>query len=435
MDEQVVFDPVVSKVLGVSGIKLLEKFNTFCCICGGDKILYINPAGLKVLNVENDKTVVGRALGDFVDPDFANIMAKGLGAFVDEATGVPMTMISTTNQHIYSHVYVEEIPVAGEADPLFMVECHDVTAFITAAQETKQRQDRLNGILSSVAEAIVTMDSTGIINEFNPAAENIFGYTKAQANGKNINIIIPLTGTKETSGLIERYLSTSTSQVSGIRFEIEAARKDDSRFPAEITLSSMRNSTGELSLTAVIRDITLQKIHEQQLFHTANHDQLTGLPNRLMFEDRLKSSVLQSRRTKILGALMFIDLDNFKPINDAFGHEAGDIVLKGVGNRLQEAVRATDTVARIGGDEFVVVLGEISKTEDAETIAANIIASLDVSFMISEEACKVGASIGISIYPSDSLEVDEIIKYADMAMYHVKETGRNNFAYYHDLKT
>ena len=184
--------------------------------------------------------------------------------------------------------------------------------------------------------------------------------------------------------------------------------------------------------------IERRKLEEQlektrkDLDHLARHDPLTGLPNRILFHERLHQSLVQARRERGMMALLFVDLDHFKCVNDTFGHETGDLLLTQVAKDIQDLLREADTVARMGGDEFTVILSRITHLEDATLVAEKIITRLQRPFRIQGNVCNIGASIGIGLFPAHASDAETLIKKADLAMYHVKERGRNCFLLYHE---
>lgn len=177
-------------------------------------------------------------------------------------------------------------------------------------------------------------------------------------------------------------------------------------------------------------DITERKHMENQMQHLAHHDLLTGLPNRTLINDRLAQAIAYAMRESALLALMFIDLDKFKPVNDTLGHEIGDLLLKQVAERLRQSVRASDTVARIGGDEFVVLLPVIDSSHDAAIVADKIIHALEIPFEIKKHTINISSSIGIAVYPEHGADQKILQINADMAMYHAKESGRGNAKFF-----
>jgi diguanylate cyclase (GGDEF)-like protein len=175
----------------------------------------------------------------------------------------------------------------------------------------------------------------------------------------------------------------------------------------------------------VTTDITEHKLAEERMQSVAHHDSLTGLPNRLLFNDRLDQAIRLAKRSSRQFALLYLDLDRFKPVNDALGHAAGDELLQGVATRIRQQVRESDTVARVGGDEFTVILLEIARREEAETVARKIIAALAVPFQLGsrQQSVEIGSSIGIAVYPADARDADAMVKAADAAMYSAKQAG------------
>ncbi|MDF1877137.1 GGDEF domain-containing protein [Sulfurimonas sp. SAG-AH-194-L11] len=186
-----------------------------------------------------------------------------------------------------------------------------------------------------------------------------------------------------------------------------------------------------------VQDISKEKIIENELIkqktkldYQANHDVLTGLPNRALFMDRLKHALQKAKRNGSVFALLFIDLDHFKEINDSLGHAVGDEVLVEVTQRLNEIIRSEDTVSRLGGDEFTIILEDLSQAQDASLVANKIVKSLSESMTFKEQLLYISSSIGISTYPDDGVSAEDLLKYADAAMYKAKDKGRNNFQYY-----
>lgn len=192
----------------------------------------------------------------------------------------------------------------------------------------------------------------------------------------------------------------------------------------------LQNPDGTISKLEIFRDITDRKRSEEEIWHMAYHDQLTGLPTRLLLIDRLNQAIGRGRRHKVFIAVFFLDLDNFKSINDTFGHEIGDEILNAFSERLQKSVREGDTLARIGGDEFVISLQDIVSTGDIKIIAEKILLSLKAPFFISDHELFVTTSMGISVFPNDGDETAILLRNADIAMYESKKKGKNRYQFY-----
>jgi diguanylate cyclase (GGDEF)-like protein len=189
---------------------------------------------------------------------------------------------------------------------------------------------------------------------------------------------------------------------------------------------------GKMAVQSIFRDITERKLAEAHLEFLANFDSLTGLPNRRLFFDRVGQALLNAKRQEHMVGLLFLDLDRFKEVNDSYGHAVGDLLLKEVSERLAHSLRLSDSVARMGGDEFTVILTKIVEPEDAAIVAQRIVDNLAKPFLLDGHMVSIGVSIGIGIYPIDGEDPDTLLKKADTAMYWAKEAGSNLFRYFHD---
>jgi len=299
--------------------------------------------------------------------------------------------------------------------------------------ELEASQNQLQSIIRNVMDGIITINEAGEIQGFNPAAEQIFGYSQQDVLGKNVKMLMPEPDRSKHDGYINRYLSTGQGKILGVRGrEVIAVRRGGEKFPMELSASEMILG-GHRYFIGIVRDITERKLVEEKLAYFAHHDYLTGLPNRILFLNRLEHATLLARRNKYKVAVLFLDLDGFKKVNDTLGHDAGDQLLREVATRLKEAIRASDMVARVGGDEFTFILINIGSYENASLMANKIIAALSKPFELKGQPCHVGGSIGISIYPDDAQDIEVLIRQADEAMYAVKQSGKNSHKFYRDM--
>lgn len=228
-----------------------------------------------------------------------------------------------------------------------------------------------------------------------------------------------------SSGTLDPYAIQQLTEDKATTFLPRAQGQD---IVIEWSFNKLADSTGNLRyIIGAGTDVTEQYHEARRLSHLAHHDALTGLPNRALFADRLKEAAKRHRRDKTPFALLYIDLDKFKPINDTLGHEAGDYVLKLISRRLSDALREVDTVARLGGDEFGVVLHNVGKREDAAFVTEKLLAAVVPPFVYHSHQLQVGASIGVALYPDDSTDLEQLTKYADSAMYQAKQAGRNTY--------
>lgn len=208
-------------------------------------------------------------------------------------------------------------------------------------------------------------------------------------------------------------------------------RKSGDTFPIWQTISSIKDDDGKIiHYVAIFFDITQRKLADEQLAHQAQHDALTGLPNRMLFDSLLRQILKEEQRSHQQTAVVFMDLDRFKDINDTLGHPVGDMLLQEASQRLRKCIRDSDVLARMGGDEFTLILLDVNGINDVAYIAEKIIRSLNKPFFLQGNECHVGASIGISMYPTDGQSAEVLIKCADTAMYRAKETGRNKYHFF-----
>lgn len=288
---------------------------------------------------------------------------------------------------------------------------------------------RTRAIVDSVDDGIVTIDEAGIVESFNPAAERIFGYRSDEVIGRNVKMLMPEPYRGEHDRYIGNYLRTGAVRIIGVGREVTGLRKHGRTFPLDIKANEMR-AGGRRWFIGTLRDVSELKAAQERILHMATHDTLTGLPNRNLLQDRVRQAMARAQRNHTRVAVMFIDLDQFKIINDSLGHQVGDRLLQAVAARLSGCLRREDTVARQGGDEFIIVLPEIKNAQDAAVVAQKVLRSLAEPYTIGVHEFSTTASIGIGIYPSDGEDPEVLLKNSDVAMYHAKETGRGNYQFF-----
>lgn len=298
--------------------------------------------------------------------------------------------------------------------------------------ELENSQVQLNAIIYNALDGIITFNDQGEIKGFNPAAELIFGYGQ-EVIGQNIQVLLPDLVESGDEDFISRFLRSRDFGLIGVSsYEISAARKNGQRFPLELSTSEMILS-GSRYFVCIARDITERKIVEEKTRHAARHDYLTGLPNRAQFIECLQYAMPLAKRNQHKLALLFLDLDGFKRVNDTLGHASGDLLLKEVASRVLGLIRSSDVLARMGGDEFTFILNNIGNSNNASLVAHKIIEVLSQPFDLNGQTGLIGGSIGISIYPDDAEEAESLLHQADEAMYLAKKNGKNNSKLYTDL--
>ena len=282
-------------------------------------------------------------------------------------------------------------------------------------------------LFQSTTESIMVSDHENRIVVVNQAFTNVTGYTQAEVQGKNPAIL----SSGKQSEEFYRDMWRELEQTGNWSGEIWNRRKNGEEYPEYLHISTLHGPEGKLQgYAALFNDISIHKAREQELFEQANFDHLTGLPNRSLFLDRLKSTLAGGRRYHKHAALLFIDLDKFKWVNDHLGHRSGDMLLKKAGERLKKCLRESDTVARLGGDEFTVILPEIPDIQDAEVVADQIVKELTRPYELEGNTVAISGSVGIAVYPEDGENAEELMKNADTAMYSAKNKGRATFRFF-----
>jgi len=292
--------------------------------------------------------------------------------------------------------------------------------------ELEHSQSHLQAIIHNVLDGIVTVDASGVIQGFNPAAETLFQIPASHAIGEFfIERMLASKGCEDATRL--KNCLAGESGVMKNTLELIGLRSGGGEFPLEVSVSGMTIG-GSQFFTLIARDITERKKAEARLAYLAHHDFLTGLPNRALFLDRVNCALALSRRSHYVLAILFIDLDGFKSVNDTLGHEAGDVLLQETARRLGMVVRNSDTVARLGGDEFTVLLNNVGDEHQAASVAEKILHALAEPIGLpGGETARVGGSIGISMYECDDESAESLLKRADSAMYRAKEAGKNTW--------
>lgn len=301
-----------------------------------------------------------------------------------------------------------------------------------ANDKLKESENYVRLLLNSADEGIISISAEGLVELFNPAAERIFGYPSEKVLGRNVSMLMPERDAVEHDHHLERYLQGGDPHVVGTVRALDARRSNGEIFPIELRVSEF-NLHGTRKFIGLMHDITDRKAAEERIVHLAHYDALTDLPNRRLVQDRIQNTIARVRRTQTPFAVMFIDLNRFKEINDTLGHDAGDILLQTIAERLTSTLRAEDTVGRQGGDEFIVLLANLSTPVDSAVVAQKIIDALAVPLEIHGQIICPSASIGIAVYPQDGDDVDSLLKHSDQAMYLAKNAGCSAYRFYESL--
>ncbi|CAA7627305.1 diguanylate cyclase [Magnetospirillum sp. SS-4] len=395
-------------------LDLLEQMQNLIILVQSHQIVFINPAGLRWLGYEKS-VLLESEIGSLFHPDYADLVGLGLELLAEEQV-IPLKLLHRDGLEIDVEMWVNRLGMPGEE--IFIIEARNISDHLKSARALRAREQWLEGIINTVADGIVTVDKNGIVQTFNPAAERIFDFKADEVIGKSIRQLVPDPVAKK----LGQEAGQGWHDILSMGEELMGMRKDGVAFPMEASVSEMQQGEG-VAYASVVRDITARKRAEEHIRHLAHHDSLTGLPNRFLFGDRLEAAITRADRHQTRIALVFIDLNKFKPVNDTYGHAVGDMVLIGVAKRLSNCLRKTDTVARIGGDEFVAILEEISGEKEIRRLVGKIMVAVSSPETIDGVEHSLGASLGIALYPDDSTESIDLIDKADKAMYLAKRTG------------
>ncbi len=289
-------------------------------------------------------------------------------------------------------------------------------------------EERYRTIIDNIEDGYFEIDLVGNLIFFNDSICEMSGYSRDEITGiNNREYTTPETSKKMYHIFNQIYRTGKPEKVT----DYEIIKKDGTILVLELSTSLMQDSSGQpIGFRGVARDITDRKLAEDKLAYMATHDPLTGLPNRVLFNDRFTLALAHAQRDQKKMAVMLLDLDRFKDVNDSLGHKVGDLLLQNVSERLTGLLRKGDTIARMGGDEFLFLLPEIVWAEDAATVALKVLETFREPFLLEANELNITTSVGVAMYPDDGEDIDELLKNVDIAMYHAKEKGRNNFQWY-----
>lgn len=366
-------------------------------------------------------------LMDFVMPEIDGVAACSQLQELPNGKSTPVIMITSLEDENSVNLAFEAGATDYISKPINWAVLRKRLSRLLQARHTErtlnQNEAFARSIINHAVEGIITIDTNGIIAYINPSAEQIFGYASSDIIGNSINMLIPELCHGDCTDLDINNKFTETN------VEIVGYRKNNSTLPIELTISKFY--VGEKCFfTVMLRDITERKRYEEMIKYQAFYDSLTALPNRLLLKDRIALEISHSRHVNQSLAIMYLDLDRFKLINDTLGHDIGDRLLNEVAKRLKSCVNEADTVARIGGDEFVILLPGIIREESIGNMANKILEAIREPLLIDSHELYISVSIGVTIYPDDGRDDETLLTNADVAMYRAKEKGKNNFQLY-----
>jgi diguanylate cyclase (GGDEF)-like protein/PAS domain S-box-containing protein len=392
------------------------------------RVRFLNPGAQRLLGI-GERNVIGHPLESFLELVHDDEAEEGmdglsLAARIQCAQSGSFQALVHTPQHprpFPAAFFLSRVPGFDEAG-LAVLTMQDISLRRLAERKLKLSDT----VFENSAEAILICDAGGVILNVNPAFTWLTGYRPDEAIGKKPSIL--KSGRHDAA--FYREMWRVLQEDGHWEGELWDRRKDDSVYPKWLTINAVRNGERLTHYVALFSDISERKENENRIRFLAQHDHLTGLPNRRFLEERAQQLIASERRRDYGIALMLIDLDRFKNINDTLGHNVGDLLLIEVARRLVNCVRSTDTVVRLGGDEFVILLEDMKDHNEVALVARKVHEALGQPMTIDQRVLHAPPSIGISVYPDDGKDIENLMKNADAAMYQVKAAGRNAWMFY-----
>lgn len=387
-----------------------------------DRISFVNPAADALFGASDRDCLQDADPADvlcnaILNQDQTSVALMIKAAIYDDATMAAEEQTLLSLQGAVLDVEVSVAPITFDGARCAQIVIRDISVRRQRDREMMLAQ----AVFETTAEAMMITDADQRIISVNPAFCEVTGYSNDEIIGRKPSLLASGRHTED----FYRQMHTTLNRDGHWRGEIWNRRADGAIYVQRVTISAIHDSGGHITnYVGVFSDITEEKEASQRLAHSASHDALTGLPNRALLHDRLNQAITKAGRDETGLALLFIDLDGFKPINDTYGHLLGDLLLQHVGERLRASIRESDTVARLGGDEFVVVSLNISQPHAAAAISQKIIDTVSAPYTLEGHRVSVGCSIGFALFPGDGTDGKTLLAKADQAMYRAKNAGR-----------
>ncbi len=404
---------------------LIEESPTAIAVHRNGEILYVNPAAVKIFGANSAREIVGKPILDLVAPESHRVVQARLGGIAE--TGIAAPLINEKYLRLDGtsvDVEVQSSAIIYDGQAAIRTAFRDIT-------ERKLAHEKLQlaaSVFTHAREGIVITDAMGDIIDVNEAFSRITGYSREEVLGRNPRLLSSGRQSKEFYAAMWRDLSEKDHWYG----EVWNRRKNGELYSEMLTISTVRDEHGAAQhYVALFSDITLVKEHQRELEHIAHFDALTNLPNRMLLADRLHQGMASVQRRSQRLAVAYLDLDGFKSINDKHGHEAGDMLLMTVAARMKQTLREGDTLARIGGDEFVAVLLDLNDNQASAPMLKRLLVAAAEPVRLGELVLQVSASLGVTFFPqADEVEADQLLRQADQAMYQAKLAGKNRYHFF-----
>lgn len=397
---------------------------------GNSRIVSANPASERIF---------GYAAGDIVGKNVNALLPLG-NALAKLGVTHPETEISEGYRETVQPVEVSAIRKGGTTFPVEVLLSKMLNngqiVFIAVIRDVSERYKHSQQlqlaarVINNTKAGVLIADSSKLVRSINPAFTELLGYTEKDIVGHSLKLIQKTVSDPKTLAVLQQ-MWVSLEADGFWQGEVEGKGKFGHPYIVALNMTLSKDANGNISdYIGVFNDIRETKKSEERIYHLAHYDTLTNLPNRLAFYDRLHQTIPFALRNENSLAILFLDLDRFKDVNDTLGHGVGDLVLRTVAQRIQRCLRTSDLVSRLGGDEFVVLLADAPDGDSIASVAQKILAAVAEKYQIAQQEFYLSASMGITIFPADGKDSQELVKNADVAMYRAKELGRNNFQFY-----
>lgn len=405
-------------------------------------LLSINPKGLEMLQADSIDQLSGSLIYELIDEPYKKAFKQlNISVFSGQSSSLTFSLTALKGKQVWLETHAVPIMDADGRVIEHLGLTHDVTDRLNMEQQVYSEREFLQTVIDNISDSVMVIDTDFQIQLMNRSVKELLKGFAVEGEFSSYYFDLPYVSHPTTSDEIQEcpvHKVLESGKPASAILTRPVSVENSRLVRVEVIASPLMNSDGTLrGVIEVARDITehlelLDEVKQQKddLQHIAHHDSLTNLPNRALFLMRLKQAISKAKRTDMQMAVLFVDLDRFKEINDSLGHAVGDMVLKEVAKRFKKSVREEDTLARLGGDEFTFISEGLKKPQNAASMAQKIIASLELPFETNNHQFFLTASIGISVYPQDGKSADTLLRNADAAMYKAKDEGKNTFQYY-----
>ena len=384
------------------------------------RVRYGNPRFLELLKVAPEQAI-GARIQNFIAPGDRTNFEALLRQAATKVRRARIRLLRSDGLAIPVHVALSSLAISGAQAILAII------VDLTDLRPSEARRDLLARIVEGTHDGIIGKDINGLVTFWNIGAEDVYGYSAEEIIGKHVSMLAPQERKQEFTQLIARILRGERVD----DFDTVHVDKQGQRTDIALSLSPITNDAGEITgISTLVHDIGARKRAEEQVMHMAHHDYLTGLANRTEFVASLGKAIAGVGRSESEFAVLYLDLDHFKDINDTLGHPVGDVLLQAVATRLLDVVRETDTVARFGGDEFAIIQTQVHDPADTTVLAQKVLNALAMPFSIGGNELRTGASIGIAVHGPEAPDAELLLSHADVALYRAKTDGRGTYRFF-----